>query len=340
MKRFLIAACAGVAALSPVPAGAQTTLTFSAWVPWAHPLIDALYGQWIRNVEKATHGRVTFRKLPKAVASPRASLDAVRTDQADVAFGAPPYSPKRFAAYEFTELPLLGDKAEITSVALWRTHVKFFRHKGYFAGVYLVGLNTHGPGQLFTRNHPVLKPADMKGLKIRTGGSIPRQIVEAWGAVAVRQPAPKVYELLATGVVDGVTFPWESVPSFRITKLVPYATIVPDGLYSSSFFLVINAKKWAAVPKRDKDAMAPFVGEHFARFAGKVWDMRNAVGEAAGRKAGTKIVTAPPAVIAGVKALLPKFEAAYIRGAKAVGVANGAAVLRYFHSQVRALHGK
>lgn len=341
MKRTLIAACAGAAAaLSPAPSNAQTTLTFSSWVPWGHPLIDSLYGQWIRDVEKATSGRVKFHKLPKPVASPRAHLDAVRTGQIDVAFGAPAYSPKRFAAYQFTELPLLGDKAETTSVALWRTHTKFFADKNYFAGVELVGFNTHGPGHLFTKSRAVLKPADMKGQKIRTGGPIPRQIVEAWGGVVIRQPAPKVYELLSTGVVDGVTFPWESVPSFRITRLVPHATVIPGGLYSSSFFLVLSKKRWDGLPKRDKDAMAPLIGENFARFAGKAWDARNAAGEAAGRKAGTKIVTAPPAVMAGIKALLPKFEKAYADGAKAVGIADGAAVIAYFRSQVAALAGK
>ncbi|MEQ8696744.1 MAG: TRAP transporter substrate-binding protein, partial [Bauldia litoralis] len=325
------------AALSPVPASAQTSLTFSSWVPWGHPLIDSLYGQWIRDVEKATEGRVKFQKLPKPVTSPRAHLDAVRTGQVDVAFGAPAYSPKRFAAYQFTELPLLGETAEVTSVALWRTQTKFFADKNYFAGAELVGFNTHGPGHLFTKSKAVLKPADMKGQKIRTGGPIPRQIVEAWGGVVIRQPAPKVYELLSTGVVDGVTFPWESVPSFRITRLVPHATIVPGGLYSSSFYLVASKKKWDALSKQDKDAIAPLIGENFARFAGKAWDARNAAGEAEGKKAGTKMVIAPPAVIAGIKALMPKFEKDYADGAKRVGITDGAAVISYFRAQVKAL---
>ena len=137
-----------------------------------------------------------------------------------------------------------------------------------------------------------------------------------------------------------MTFPWESVPSFRITRLVPRATVVPGGLYSSSFFLVVSKKKWDGLPKADREAMASLIGESFARFAGKAWDARNTAGEAAGKKAGTKIVNAPPALIDGIRALMPKFERAYVSGAKAVGVADGAAVIAYFRAQVKALNAK
>lgn len=342
MRRVFLAAAAAFAALTMAAAPAaraETVLTYSSWIPWTHPVNKAIYIPWMAAVEKATNGRVKFRRLPKPVASPRAHLDAVRTGQADVAMSVHGYSPRRFAAYLFAELPFLGDTATNTSVALWRTHQKFLAGKGFYKGAKLIGINTHGPGLIHHRKKFILSIADMKGQKMRTGGPIPRKIVAAWGGVPIRQPAPKSYELLSTGVVDGITFPWESLPSFKITKLVPYSTYIPGGLYSSSHYLVMNEAKWKALPAQDKQAIAKLSGEAFARMAGQGWDSVNDNGKKVALAAGNKLKIAPASLVAEVKTLNAQFEIDYINGAKRAGV-DGAAILSYFRGEVAKLAAK
>ena len=80
-------------------------------------------------------------------------------------------------------------------------------------------MNTHGPGLIHHSKKNFTVPGDMKGQKIRTGGSVPRRIIQSWEGVSIRQPASKSYETLSTGIVDGITFPYESVVSFKILKL-------------------------------------------------------------------------------------------------------------------------
>lgn len=324
------------AAALPSVTGAQTVFSYSSFIPWQHPVNLAVYVKWIDAVEAATNGRVKFRKLPKPVASPPATFDAVRTGQADAAFTVHDYIPGRFYMYSFAQLPFGGDSAEVTSVALWRTHKKFFDEEKIYRGVKLIGVNTHGPGQIFHRTKHILTPADMKGQKMRVGGPIPREVVKAWGGVPVRQPVTKSYELLSTGVVDGITFPWESVPSFRITNLVPYATIVPGGLYGSTHFMFISRKKYEGLDAADKKAIDDHSGEAFARLAGKGWDHVNKTGEETARAAGTKVMTAPKAVIDAVKKLNVAFEAAYAARVKKAGI-DGAAVIKFYKEQVAKL---
>ena len=60
-------------------------------------------------------------------------------------------SPRAFAAYLFAEQPFIGDSAVASSVALWRTHKKFFASKNFYRGVHLVGVNAHGPGLIHPR---------------------------------------------------------------------------------------------------------------------------------------------------------------------------------------------
>ena len=340
MKRVLKTAAASllVAGSFATAATAETVLTYSSWIPWTHPINVNLYIPWMEAIEKESNGRIKFKKLPKPVASPPAHLDAVRTGQIDSAFSVHGYAPKRFAAYLFAELPLLGDTGVGTSIALQRTHDKYLADKGFYEGVKLIGMNTHGPGLIHHSKKNIMTPADMEGQKMRTGGPIPRAIVEAWGGVPIRQPAPKSYEILSTGVADGITFPYESLGSFKITNLVPYSTYIPGGLYSSSHYLVMNQDKYDALSDEDKAVIDKYSGETWAKMAGEAWDKINAEGKQLAIDAGNTLKTAGDDMVEEVKKLNAKFEGDYVSAAETVGV-DGKEVLDYFKSQVKELSG-
>lgn len=341
MKKLTVTVAATIIAVfaGATAVRAETILTYSSWLPWTHPVNTSIYIPWMEAIEKDSGGSIRFKRLPKPVASPRAHLDAVRTGQADVGFSVHGYSPQRFAAYMFAELPMLGDTATGTSIALQRTHDKFLADKGYYEGVKLIGMNTHGPGVIHHSKKHILSPADMKGQKMRTGGPIPRKIVEAWGGVSIRQPAPKSYEILSTGIADGITFPFESLDSFKITHLVPYSTYIPGGLYSSSHYLVMNLAKYNSMTAAQKAVIDKHSGVAFAKRAGMGWDLINSEGKKKALKAGNKIIDAPASLVAEVKRLTIQFEADYVAGAKKAGV-DGAAILKYFRAEVARLAGK
>src|SRR6185436_9013915 len=165
--RFGLAALA-TAALA-LPAHAQTTLTFSTWVPQTHHL-SVWQANWAAEVEKATAGRVKFTYLPKHPSAPPGTFDAVRDGLIDVSFVTASYTPARHALPLMAELPGAGATAEINSVAFSRIHWKYFQAVNEYKGVKLLGVFTHGPGQMFTVAKPVRSVADLSGLKIRTGG--------------------------------------------------------------------------------------------------------------------------------------------------------------------------
>jgi TRAP-type C4-dicarboxylate transport system substrate-binding protein len=341
MKRTI--AAAGLAALGTgvlsTPANADIVLNYSSWLPWSHPVNEAIYIPWMEQIEKASGGKIKFRRLPKPVASPPAHLDAIRTGQADAGMGVHGYSPKRFAPYLFAEQPFIGDRATASSLALWRTHVKYFADKDYYRGVRLIGVNTHGPGVIHHREKLVLKPEDFRGQKIRTGGPIPRAMVEAWGGTSIRQPAPKSYELLSTGVVDGITFPWESLPSFKIIDLVKFSTYMPGGLYSSTHYAMISERKYGSMTAEEKAVIDKYSGEAYARLAGQGWDEINDAGFEAAKKNGNAIQPVSPEMVAAVRKLNVAFEKEYIDSVKPLGL-DGREVMDYFHAELKKAEGK
>src|SRR5437016_2704787 len=223
--------------------------------------------------------------------------------------------------------------ALVNSVAYSRVYWKHFHKVGEYKGVKLLGVFTHGPGQMFTKK-PVKSIADVQGLKIRTGGGIAEQVAKALGASAFVKPAPESYELLSSGVADGVFFPLESIISFKLDTVLEQATLFPGGMYSSSFGFFMNEDKWNKLPKQDQEAIEKISGEHIARLAGKSWDEADAKGLEALKKSGVKIVQAGPAFVAEVKKRSAPIVDDWITKASAKGV-DAAKILKEFHEELK-----
>src|SRR5215210_368636 len=290
MRYLALAAIMTAAAALALPAQAQTTLTYSSWVPPTHHL-SIWQANWAAEVGKGTGGRVKFQSLPRAPAAAPGTFDAVRDGLVDLSFVTASYTPARHIMPLMPELPGAGETAEINSVAYSRIHWKHFQKLGEYKGVKLLAVWTHGPGQMFTKK-TMKSLAEFQNQKIRTGGGIAEAVANALGASAFVKPAPESYELLNSGVADGVFFPFESIVSFKLDKVIGQATVFPGGLYSSSFGFFMNEDKWNKIPKQDQAIIEQHAFEYAARSNGKSWDAADKVGLDALKAAGANIVTA------------------------------------------------
>jgi TRAP-type C4-dicarboxylate transport system substrate-binding protein len=320
-----------VAAARPAPA--QTTLTMSSWVSPQHHLTASVLQVWANDVEKATGGRVKFTMLPKHPSAPPGTFDAVRDGLVDLSFVTASYTPVRHILPLLPELPGSGDTALVNSVAYSRIHWKYFQKVGEYRGVKLLGVFTHGPGQMFTKK-PVAGIADLQGLKIRTGGGVAEQVAKALGASAFVKPAPESYELLSSGVADGVFFPLESIISFKLDTVLEQATLFPGGMYSSAFGFFMNEEKWNKLPRQEQEAIEKVSGEYIARLAGNSWDEADRKGMEALKKSGVKIVHANPAFVAEVKKRSAPIIEEWIKLASAKGV-DAAKILTEFQDELK-----
>ena len=250
------------------PAGAQTTLTVSSWVPPSHHLTRVVLEGFIEEVEKASAGHLKFQMLPKHPVAASATFDAVRDGLVDISLITASYTPDRLLLPLVAEFPGAGKTAEITSVAYGRLHERYLRDAGEYKGVHLLAVFTHGPGQLFNTRRPIERLADLQGMKLRTGGSVAEAMARALGASVVVNPVnPNARtdnrELLTTGLADGVLFPQDAIVSFGLDGVMKYATLFPGGLFNFSFGFVMNQDKWDKLTKQDQELLARFGGEFF-----------------------------------------------------------------------------
>jgi TRAP-type C4-dicarboxylate transport system substrate-binding protein len=323
-------------AVSAAPAGADTVLNVSAWVPPAHLLVADVTMTYCKDIESATSGRVKCNLLPKAVVAPPQTLDAVRDGLADISFIVHGYTPGRFALTDVAEFPFLGNTSAVTSVAYHRVHQKFMAKSDEHKGVRVLGVFTHGPGQIYNTKHAVNSLKDLEGLKIRVGGGLVNDVAKALGTVPMLKPAPEAYELLSQGVADGLFFPKESVLSFKLVPLLKHVTFVPGGLYNVTFAMVMNEAKWKSLPPADQAAIDKLSGEALSLRAGKAWDATDGKAEQALKDAKVPVVTANAQFIAEIKAKTAPLEQAWFEKAKAKGV-DGPAALAALRSEIAAL---
>jgi TRAP-type transport system periplasmic protein len=329
-----LALAALVLVLSALPALAQTTtLTMSSWVSPQHHITAVVLQGWANEAEKVTNGRVKFTMLPKHPSAPPGTFDAVRDGLVDLSFVTASYTPARHVLPLLPELPGSGETALANSVAYSRIYWKHFHKVGEYKGVKLLGVFTHGPGQMFTRK-PVRSIADVQGLKIRTGGGVAEKVAKALGASAFVKPAPESYELLSSGVADGVFFPLESIISFKLDTVLEQATLFPGGMYSSAFGFFMNEDKWNKLPKQDQEAIEKISGEYIARLAGNSWDEADRKGMEALKKSGVKIVNANSEMVAEVKKRSAPIVDDWVQAASAKGV-DAAKILAEFRDELK-----
>lgn len=324
----LIAAGLGAAGLLGLAgaAGAETTLRVSNWLPPSHPIVRDILTPWGQQVEKATQGRVKVEIMAAPIGKPPAQFDLIRSGAADVGYGVHGYTPGRFKLTPVAELPFLSDSAEALSVAYWRLHAETLAKAKEHDGVHVLTVFTHGPGQIYTTKAAVTKIADTEGLKMRIGGGVVAEIAKRLGMVGVQAPSPQVYEILSNGVADGILFPAESVPFFKIDGIVRHGTSVPGGLYNTSFFVVMNQATWDALPDGDKTAIDGVSGEAMARLAGKAWDAADAAGTAVMKEKGVTFVTADKAFTDALAGKLAGVEDGFLAAAKEAGIDGAGAI--------------
>ena len=335
MKQLSLgAALVGATLMAASPAFAQqVTLTASSWLPPTH-ILSQTQAKWCEEVSQATANRVRCNILPKAVVAPPGTFDAVRDGLADLSYSVHGYTPGRYKLTEMAEFPFLGDSSEATSVAYQRMYDRHLAKHEIHKGMKVIAVFTHGPGHIFNTKRPINSLADAQGLKFRVGGGMVNEIGKTLGMNVTLKPAPESYELLSSGVMDGVLFPAESIESFKLDKLVKHRTSFPGGLYNTSFAFVMNEGAWKKISKADQDAITKLSGEYAARLFGRGWDQVDRRGMAFMQAAGVQPTMASKAFVDEVRSRTTGLEARWVEEAKGRGLTNADQVLKEFRAEI------
>ena len=115
-------------------------------------------------------------------------------------------------------------------------------------GTVIINLCDAGGWRQFSNSkHPITKPDDLKGLKMRTNGmnTIDKTFL-ALGATTTTIPYSDLYMGLKTAVADGQENPWVNVEGMKFYEVQKYFTEVNYQFHPDPFY--VNAAWWNGLP--------------------------------------------------------------------------------------------
>jgi len=264
----LLVAALALGGASPATAADPVKLTYSNFFPPTH-IQSKLAEAWSQEVEKRTDGRVKIEYYPGQTLTKATQIyDGVVKGLSDLGLCLFGYSRGRFPLMEVVDLPLGYPNGKSATKVVNAVAEKFKPQE--LSDVEVMYLHAHGPGLLHTRGKAVKVMADLKGLKIRAHG-FSSKVVEALGGTPVAMPMPESYQALQKGVVDGALYPLEANKGWKLAEVVNYCTLNFSMAYTSSFYVVMNKDKWAALPDDVKKIIQELNKEWIPKH-GEAWD--------------------------------------------------------------------
>lgn len=245
--RFVLGALTASIIAGAGAAQAETILNFSHFVPPTHR-VHAGVEMWADSVEKDSDGRIKVRIFPaEQLGKAVDHYDMIANGVASAGWWVPGYTPGRFPILEVGELPFLISDAPKGAKVIHEWYAEIAKTE--LKEIKFCAIATHDPGRIHTKM-PVNSAAEMKGVKMRPASAVVGNYLAALGAVPVKMSAPESRQGVERGVVDGVTFPWQTVINFGLADALTYHIDLP--LYVPMALYGINKNFYDGLSDEDK----------------------------------------------------------------------------------------
>jgi TRAP-type C4-dicarboxylate transport system substrate-binding protein len=253
---------------------------------------------WCDNIAKDSNNRLNCQIYPamQLGGSPPQLYDQAKDGVADVVWTVAGYSANRFVRSQVFELPFMMTNADATSRAAWDFVQKYAMDE--YKDVKLLAVHVHGPGVIFTKNKPVTKLEDLRGLKMRGPTATVTKMLANMGATPVGMPVPQVPEALSKGVIDGAVIPYEVAPGLKVNELTKYASETPKGspaLYTTFFVVPMNRARYDSLPADLKAVIDKNSGRELSAFLGRTQEGNDVPGRKAFVETAGYTITQIPA---------------------------------------------
>jgi len=265
-------------ALAAPLAGAQdkqVELKFAHWLPATHPLATLGFIPWAKSVEAASKGsiKVTIYPAQQLGKAPN-HYDMARDGIADITWANPGYQADRFPIFGVSELPFQFSNPGAGSRALDAWYRASYAEKE-MKDVHFCLAHIH-IGTIHSKK-PITDPEQIRGMKIRPSHGTMAQFVTLLGGTNVQVSAPESRDALEKGVADAITFPWHSIITFGIDKVVKYHTDMR--LYAASFAWTMNKDSYAKLSANQKKVIDDHCSNEWAAKIGADWGNDEDAGE-------------------------------------------------------------
>ncbi len=254
MLKMTIAVAALLGAMIAAPAVAQdkpVTLRLSDNVPLGHPVNALLFGPWAKSIEADSGGTIKIQIFPAEQLGPaREQYNIARDGIADISWYLVGIEPGRFPIISAAEIPFLVSDNARGSRALHEWYAKYAAREMPDVKVCVV---FYDGGGTMHANKKITRPADLKGMKIRSPNATAARFYREAGATTVQLSAAEAAEATERGVVDALSFPWNLLKALGIDRAVNHH--LDMNFYSLGTALLINKGAYERLSPNQKKVM-------------------------------------------------------------------------------------
>lgn len=280
--------CSNAMAAAPSADSAQPIrLSFNLTVPKTSYLVTEVLEPWIKQVEKATNGRVAFDiYYSGTLLKINMAWDGLQKgvcDIADISFATLP------GLATFMDVVSLPDLKYTSSAhqggVAWKLFETVPEIQNEFKAAKMLLFYSPGLFMVETSKKQVKSRDDMKGLKMRISAGESTQIMnELAGGVSVTMVGPEIYQNIQKGVADGAFVNWDLLQSFRLYEVAPYVTHGPFN--SGVKAIAISLLTWNKLPKDVQDQIMSVSGLAGSVFWSQAFDKSGDAARAKAKAAG------------------------------------------------------
>ncbi|HMG79983.1 MAG TPA: TRAP transporter substrate-binding protein DctP [Xanthobacteraceae bacterium] len=254
----------------PVTAHAQVTMKASHQFPGGKGDVRDDMVQMIAKAAQAANVGLTVQVYPGAsLFKPNQQWNALVDGQLDISLFPLDYASGKVPAFSATLMPGLirsQDRAKRVNGSPFMTDV---RAEIVDNGVIVLS-DAWFAGGMAAKDHCIVKPDDLKGMKFRAAGPTFAAMWEAAGASIVSPPSNEIYNAFQTGVVNATDTSLGTFDSTRLYEVTDCLTAPGNNalwfmyepvLMSKKSFDKLNKAQQDALIKAGKDSQAYFEGK-------------------------------------------------------------------------------
>ena len=216
-------------------------------------------------VEKGSGGKISIKvHHSSALGDQTSSIESMQIGTIDIATVETPITTVD-PVLGGVNLPYMFKNREHIAAALGGEAGEWIEKRLAAKGLRVLGFLEGGFRQITNNVRPIVTPADLKGVKMRTPGSKLRiKIFNHYGANASPLPFKELYTALQTGVFDGQENPVIWAKTTRFYEVQKYLSMT-NHLYTVTY-LLMSENKYQALPD-DLKALVKKAGADAAAYS-------------------------------------------------------------------------
>ncbi len=251
----------GTASPNTSPATSSSVESINLKLSCSNPEQSAIWAAyiapWMKDIQDSTGGRVKITGYPGGTLTTEDNAyEAVVSGMIDIGMLNIEAYPGRFPLAEFLSLPVVTSAYLANARATYEVLDKY-SFNTELSEIKVLCTMSGMSGELHG-NKPVHVLEDLKGYRMRSGGTIEQMGIEALGAIPVSVPREDLYTSLERGLVDGAMFTDEGCLAFGVNQVTKYRT--KTDYAPKTFLLVMNRDKWESLPSDVKKIFEDHIG--------------------------------------------------------------------------------